>query len=57
MCIFLRTGDEDDHVASQEAWNPTSQDIDLWGGDDDADIWAEKYLLEENWDDVAMTCC
>ena len=51
MCIFLRTGDEDDHVASQEAWNPTSQDIDLWGGDDDADIWAEKYLLEENWDD------
>lgn len=51
VCIFLRTGDEDDHVASQEAWNPTSQDIDLWGGDDDADIWAEKYLLEENWDD------
>ena len=51
MCIFLRTGDEDDHVWHQEAWNPTSQDIDLWGGDDDADIWAEKYLLEENWDD------
>ena len=51
VCIFLRTGDEDDHVASQEAWNPTSQDIDLWGGDDDADIWAEKYLLEENWND------
>ena len=62
VCIFLRTGDEDDHVASQEAWNPTSQDIDGGGGDDDADIWAEKYLLERIGDDdeddetVAVGC-
>ena len=47
MCIFLRTGGEED----KDPWNPTTQHIDLFGRDDDADLWADKYLLEENWDD------
>ena len=33
------------------AWNPTSQYIDVYDRDDDAYAWADKYLLEENWED------
>ena len=52
VCIFLRTGGEEDEDWAEHPWNPTSQDIDLWTESDDADdAWADKYLLEENWDD------
>ena len=33
------------------AWRQTSQYIDVYDRDDDAYAWADKYLLEENWED------
>ncbi|CAH0370826.1 unnamed protein product [Pelagomonas calceolata] len=44
-------GDYDD---DDDLWKPTTNQIDLWSGDDeddDTDAWADKYLVEENWDD------
>jgi len=52
VCIFLRTGGEE--PPSVLAWRPTSQEIEVWTDedeDDDTDPWADKYLLEEYWDD------
>ena len=52
MCIFLRTGGEEDD--DDDLWKPTTNQIDLYSRedeDDDTDAWADKYLVEENWDD------
>ena len=49
MCIFLRTGGEDE---DDDLWKPTNHHIDvLTDEDDDTNPSAEKYLVEENWDD------
>ena len=52
MCIFLRTGGEEED--DDDLWKPTTNQIDLYSRedeDDDTDAWADKYLVEENWDD------
>ena len=50
VCIFLRTGG--DYDDDDDLWKPTNHHIDvLTDEDDDTNPSAEKYLVEENWDD------
>ena len=52
--LHCRPNCEDQAAHRWAAYSPTSPDyqyIDVYDRDDDAYAWADKYLLEENWDD------
>ncbi len=52
--LHCRPNCEDQAAHRWAAYSPTSPDyqyIDVYDRDDDAYAWADKYLLEENWED------